>query len=45
LERHSPETSSQDCFLLLMCFLMFVIAILLIYLAWCEWTPGDPHCL
>jgi hypothetical protein len=32
--------SSQDCFLLPMCFLMFVIAIFLIHLA-----QGDPYCL
>lgn len=25
--------------------LRLVIVILLIYLAWCEWTRGDPHCL
>lgn len=41
---HGPETSSQDCFLLLMYFLVFAIS-MLIYLAWREWTPGDPHCL
>jgi hypothetical protein len=36
----APNTSSQDCFLLLVCFLMFVFAIFLIYSAWNEWTPG-----
>lgn len=38
-----PEGLSQDCFLPLMCLLMFAIPISLIYLAWYEWTPEDPH--
>jgi hypothetical protein len=33
LERHSSRALFQDCFLILMCFLLFVIAIFLIYLA------------
>lgn len=35
LERHGPRDFSQYP-LLLMCFLVFVIAILHIHLAWCE---------
>ena len=42
---YGPETLSQNCFLLLMYFFMLAITMLLIYLLWREWTPGDPHCL
>lgn len=37
----APESLSQDCFLLMRCFLTFVIAIFLMYLAWCEWISGN----
>ena len=40
-----PGALPQHCFLLLMCFLLQVTATLLLYLTWCEWTLGDPHCL
>lgn len=42
---HNPRDLSQDCFLPLMCSLLFVTAILLIYLDWWECTLGNPHCL
>jgi hypothetical protein len=35
---------SLDCFLLMLVLLMLAIAIFLLYLAWCEWAQGDPHC-
>ena len=40
-----PGALPQHCFLLLMCFLLQVTATFLLYLTWCEWTLGDPHCL
>lgn len=43
--RMTPETVSQNCLMLLMCFLISVIAILLIYLAWCECTTRDRYYL
>lgn len=45
LERQSPGVLSLDCFLLLLCILMYVIALFLPYLAWYEWVYGDLHCL
>lgn len=41
----APWASSLDCFLLVVCLLMLVIAIILIYLAWCNWVWEDPLCL
>ena len=41
----APDALSQDCFLLLLCLLMFVIAIVLLSLAWCDWAWGDSHFL
>lgn len=40
-----PQRLHPMIFLLLMCFLMFVIVTLLTYVAWCEGTLGDPQCL
>ena len=34
----SPGASSQDCFLLLLCLLLFVIAVYFISLTWRDWA-------
>jgi hypothetical protein len=43
--RHNARASSSDGFLVLLCMLLFVIAIFLIYLASCDLAWGDSHCL
>lgn len=44
-EAQLPGASSLGGFLLLLGLLVSVIAVFLIYLAWCEGVWGDPHCL
>lgn len=41
----APGALTKDCFLLLLCLLMFIITIFLMYLAWCDLGNGVRHSL